>query len=321
MTARVVDLAARPADDTAATVAACREEMEAGGLSAARAAREMGRGVSQATLSQWLAGTYGGDVAGVAARVRRWLDTRRAAAERDMGALGLDRYVALGAAEHVDLALAHAHAAGDIVAVVGRSGAGKTTALRHYVHTHASAYYVAMSGAVRTMSGLLGRVAGVLGLPARHPSALAAEAAIVEHLRDRRALLVVDEAHHLAPALLDELRCVRDLSGAGLALAGDETLSALLVGARRCDQILGRIGVRLDLGRAADADALDLAGAILDRAPGQAERRLVLAAARGPGGLHALRRLLARAWVVARAAEREHITGDDLAAAAEGVAS
>lgn len=320
MTGRVVDLAARPpaADETAATVAACREAMAAGGLSMARASREIGAGVSQATLSQWLAGRYAGDVAAVTGRVRRWLDTRAAAAERDMAALGLDRYVALGAAEQVELALVHAHAAGDVVAILGRSGCGKTTALRRYVATHASATYLAATGAIRTMGGLLGRVAAACGLPARHPSALAAETAIVEHLTGRRALLIVDEAHHLSPVLLDELRCLRDASGAGLALAGDETLAGVLMGRRGCDQILGRIGVRLDLGRATDGDALDLATAVLDRALTAPERRLVAGAARGPGGLHALRRLLARAWVVARAGERDRITGDDLAAAAEG---
>ena len=60
---------------------------------------------------------------------------------------------------------------------------------------------------------------------------------------------------------------------------------------------------------------------MLGRVPGKNEAKNLLAAARGAGGLHALRRLLARAWVLAQAAGSERIGAADLAAAAEGGAT
>ncbi len=103
-----------PADDYEATAAACRAELDAVGLSIAQAAREMGRGVSNATLSKWLRGVYEGDVPAVTARVATWLETRAEAARRGMAAAGLDRHVALGVSEEIETALGHAQATGDV---------------------------------------------------------------------------------------------------------------------------------------------------------------------------------------------------------------
>ena len=49
--------------DTAQVRAACRAELDAAALSIKQASREIGKGVSNATLSRWLAGAYPGDVA------------------------------------------------------------------------------------------------------------------------------------------------------------------------------------------------------------------------------------------------------------------
>ncbi|MDE0034336.1 MAG: AAA family ATPase [Deltaproteobacteria bacterium] len=302
-------------------VDACRAEMDAGGLSIAAAAKEMGRGVSTATLSRWLSGQYDGDVAAVTARVERWLRTREEARRRDLTAAGLDRHVDLGVTEEVAAVLSHAQAAGDVVLIHGRSGSGKTWAVRRYCQTRSAAHHLTVTGAVVTLSGLLTRVADAVGAGNRHPSGLAAETAAVERLQDRRALLCVDEAHHLRPQLLDELRCVRDLSGAGLALIGGDELWTALASSPRCHQIVGRIGVRLPLSAPAKADVLDLAATILGRDPDPGEARGLIEYAHRAGGLHALRRILARAWILARSRRRDRIAAADLTAAAEEIAA
>ena len=212
--------------------------------------------------------------------------------------------------------LAHAQAAGDVVLSHGRSGAGKSWAVERYCATHTPACRLSVTSAVATLPGLLARVAGAVGAGARHPSGLAAETAIVTRLEGRGALLCVDEAHHLSPRLLDELRCIRDLAGCGLALVGGDELRTVLYASSRFDQIVGRIGIRLPLGIAAEADIVELAAGILGRRPNKSETNHLIAAARGAGGLHALRRLLARAWVAAHGSGRERIADDDLAQAA-----
>ncbi len=306
-----------PPDEHEAAVAACRAEMAAAGLSISDVAREIGAGVSTGTASKWLRGVYEGDVAAVTARVRAWLRTRGEAARRSMSAAGLDRHTPLGVTEEIEAVLAHAQAAGDVVLIHGRSGAGKSWAAARYCGSRTPSFRVVMTGAVVTLAGLLARVAAAVGAGDRHGSALAAETAIVARLQGRGALLVVDEAHHLSARLLDELRCIRDLAGVGLALVGGDELWAALAGSVRCDQIVGRIGIRLPLGAPPDADVIDLAASVLGRRPEGAEAKRLVAATRGAGGLHALRRLLARAWIFARAARRDHITAADLQAAAD----
>lgn len=300
-----------------ATRAECRATMEAGELSIADVARAIGRGCGQSVLSQWLAGKYAGDAAAVTARVRRWLDTRAELATHDLSAAGLDRHVPYGPGARVRQALAYAQAEGDLACIHGRSGTGKTTALQRYAETHSAAFYVAMTGAVRSLAGMLDEVAAAVGAGECHTSALAAEKSIVRHLTGRDALLIVDEAHHLTPILLDELRCIRDIAGCGLALAGDDTLWTTLAGSRRCDQIVGRIGARLPL-TAPDSDVLELAERIVGFRPEGAAAKRVLATARSPGGLHALRRVFARAITLARADSQDAVRAADIEAAAVG---
>ena len=130
---------------------------------------------------------------------------------------------------------------------------------------------------------------------------------------------MVDEAHHLRDKLLNELRIIRDRADCGLALVADETIRMALA---RCQQVDGRIGLRIDLATQPTADVEDIAAGVLGRRPSKTELKTLNAVGKGPGGLHAMRRLLGRAWMVARAAGRDAIEAGDITAAAdEGVAA
>ena len=308
----------RPEEDgawIARIQAECREELDAYGLSHQRASVEIGRGVSPGTLSGWLSGTYKGDIPAVTRRVETWLATRREARARSIEAAGLDRHAELGVTEEVQSVLSLAQAAGELALIHGRPGVGKSWAARRYCATHTAAWHVQMTAVVRTESAMLSRLSEAVGAGGRHPSAADAERAIVARVQDRGALIVVDEAHHLCPLLLDELRCIRDVGGCGLVMIGGDDLWTALGSSPRCDQIVGRLAVRLPVGAPADADVSVLASGVLGRAPKPRELRLLIAAARGPGGLHALRRFLGRAWMIARAEGSDEIRPGDLAAA------
>lgn len=302
---------------TSAVRAACRAELEAHNLSHARAAREMGRGVSSATLSKWLRDTYEGDNAAVTARVRTWLETRREQAQHAVGGAGLDRHVDIGVTENIETVLAYGQASGDVVLIHGRRGTGKSHALERYCGSRSAAHLVVASGAMTTVAGLLKRVAEAVDAGGQHGSALDTETAIVARLQGRNALLAVDEADQLPPRLLDELRCIRDLAKCGLALAGGDAVWTTITRSERCDSLFGRIGWRLTLGAPEDVDVREIAAGVLGRKPAPSEAKLLVAAARGGGGMHALRRLLVRAWVSARGQKRDAITAHDLAVAAE----
>lgn len=302
--------------DTETVRAACRAEMDAAGLSIKQASREMGKGVGTATLSRWLAGSYTGDVAAVTARVAAWLQTRREGAAHSLAAAGLDRFAKTAAAADIEDALAYAQATGDIVLIHGPSGRGKTRTAEHYRAAHTGVHYLGAMQSMTTMAGLLSCVAEAVGEPGEPRSALSAARLIIENLRGRGALLVIDEADLLNAALLTELRRIRDISGCGLALIGDDRLR--MIAARR-PQILGRLGMRVDLKTLAAADIAAIAAGPLGRRPGKAEVKALVAAARGKGGLHTLRRVLTEAWKLAQAEGREGIDAESLAVATEGV--
>ena len=65
------------------------------------------------------------------------------------------------------------------------------------------------------------------------------------------------------------------------------------------------------------ADVEDIAAGVLGRRPTKAELKSLNAVGKGPGGLHAMRRLLGRAWMVAQAAGRDAIEAGDITAAAD----
>ena len=288
----------------------CLGEMEKQGLSRNVAARRVG--VSPATLGLWLRGEYTGDNKAVEAKIERWLLTQQEAERHNLKAAGLDTHRDLAVTDEVGAVLAHAQAVGDVVLIHGRSGAGKSWAAQHYCRTHSSAYYTSMTCAVRSLAGLLGRVGDAVGAYADHRSALEAETAVIERLRDRRALLAVDEAHHLTARLLDELRCIRDISGCGLALIGHDSIRITLA---RCPQIVGRIASRLGKGAPDEGDVATLVSGILGRRASRREVDAAMTAARGPGGLHALRRTLERAWMAARIAGNDAIRIEDIESA------
>ncbi len=306
-----------PQTETRDLRAAFQVELEQSGLSTARAADQIGRHAS--SITRWLNGTYTGDNEAVAADVERWLDTRADAAKRSLDGAGLDHHAETSASRQITSALAYAHAAGDIVAIIGKPGRGKTWASERYCAGRTNAFYLSVSSAVFSLPGLLSLVGEAIGAGRHHRSALDAERTIIDRLRDRQALIVVDEAHHLRDKLLDELRIIRDRAGCGLALVADETIRMALA---RCQQVDGRIGLRIDLATQPTSDVEDIAAGVLGHQPTKAELKTLSAVGKGPGGLHAMRRLLGRAWMVAQAAGRDAIEAGDIAAAAdEGVAA
>ncbi len=124
----------------------------------------------------------------------------------------------------------------------------------------------------------------------------------------------------LRPALLDELCCIRDLAGCGLALIGDTgTVScrnSTLMTLGRYPQVAGRIGMTVDLKTVARGDTGLIAAAPLGRTASRRELKHLAEAAAGPGGLHALRWLLARAWMIALTDKRREIDETDIKAVA-----
>ncbi len=301
------------AEDThEALRAKLRAHIEHRGLSVNEAAR--GIGMSAPAISSWLGAKYRGDNDRVARLVARWLDTEAEVAR--MRTTGLDRHAELAVTFRVQGTVGYAHANGDCALVYGASGAGKSWALARYCAEHAGAWFVTMSPAVTTPAAVLSRIARALDVGAGVTTAAKLEDVVVAHLSGRDAVLVVDEAHHLTPALLDQLRCLHDSTGCGLVLSGNDPLWSRLSATERAGQLISRFGVRFRLRRPSETDAIALGEALLRRKPEGRGRERILAAARGLGGLRAIAKLVAFAATLARAEGRADVRDADLVEAA-----
>ena len=284
-----------------------RNEIKPGRMSKTAAARQIG--VSAATLSLWLSGNYGGNVERIDKKVERWLRYQADSARLDRSSARLDAHCDFDITTEIVGTLANGHVQGDIVLVCGPSGAGKTWAATHYRDTHSATFMVQMTEAVRSISGMLRRIAVAIDAVPRDRSALAAEAAIVEALKGREALLIIDEAHHLSVPLIDELRALRDMSGCGLALIGDKKLQALV---RTCPQVAGRVGASVTATAPRNDDVTLLAASVLGRQPSEGDIEQCCRAAALPGGLHTLRRMLSAAWIDAHNQDQSRISTQHL---------
>jgi DNA transposition AAA+ family ATPase len=240
---------------------AVREEIETSGISQEQAAREIG--LSGATISRWLRGTYEGDNDDVARRATSWLESRRQrrAAQKVLG--GPD-WVRTITAARVLAGLEYAQLAGDLVVVYGIAGAGKTITINRFLSGAVNAWRITANPTMRSPTAILSELAEELhvrGIPER---AAKLHRAVTARLRNTKGVIVVDEAQHLTADALETLRSLHDETDVGLCLIGNETVYARLTGGSRAAtfaQLYSRIGRQIQIKAVQDKDALDIASA------------------------------------------------------------
>ena len=282
------------------------------GWSMAEVARRVG--VTGTVVSAWLRANYRGDNERIAGLVQRLINTER---DADGLTAGLDRHADLAVTGEVVGIAAHAHANADLTVVYGTAGGGKTSALERYCEQHSGACLVTMAPWITTPSAVLGAIADALDGAASETTAARLARVVVARLSIGRALLVVDEAHHLSQVLLDVVRCVHDEARCGLVLCGNEPLWSRLARGERAAQLVSRVGIRYHLRQPSTTDVLALAQALLGRPVEGGGRKAVLAAGHGVGSLRSVRKLVAQAHIFARGDGRDEATDQDLADAAE----
>jgi DNA transposition AAA+ family ATPase len=216
----------------------------------------------------------------------------------------------------ISKALATAQALGLPVLIEGVSGCGKTSELVHYAATHPSVFLATMAPHARGLWAMLDELAESLGVGSHQgqaPHRVARE--IVGKLKERPGvLLIVDEVQHLDDAALEELRCLHDRTGVGLALVGSISLyNARLAGTARGDkmaQVRSRIAQRLSLRAAVAGDIAALLDAWQVRGP--AERKLLAEIAARPGALRSMGKTFSLAIGAATADGRDAVAVADI---------
>ena len=276
--------------------------MEGEAITGAAIAKEAG--IAYGTFSSWLGNTYAGRNDRIAAEVRKWLRAREVRKQTQALAPLAPKFVATPTGEAFLAVFQHAQHMPDFAVVVGAPGTGKTTAACHYTRSTPNVFKVVAHPSLNGPRALLEEFSRVLGV--WQAGALnRVQRALVGRLRGTGALLMVDEAQHLTPIALDQLRSIHDEAEVGVVLLGNPAVYGRLEGqGRRTEfaQLFSRVGMRLSRPKPqkGDVDAILDAWAI----EGGAERGLLHAIAKKPGALRSMTKTLKLAHMLA-ALERQ----------------
>lgn len=227
-----------------------------------RIAQELG--VSKATVSQLISGKHTARSQG-----RHWerVEALLATVGEEAGRMPLSDHIDTPTFLRIADALRWAQRQGDIALVYGLAGSGKTWAAKRHCDAHPGVTYVCATPACNTVYALLRLLGRALDVDVRG-SAARVEAAVLDALSGATPrLLILDEAHHLPQAVIDEARCVYDAACEspapfGLALIGNDPLRSTLMSAARCAQIVSRIGRTVPLSALSGADIERFAAAL-----------------------------------------------------------
>ncbi|MFG1466671.1 AAA family ATPase [Xanthobacter sp. DSM 24535] len=231
------------------------------GLTQVEIAKEAG--IAYGTFTPWMGGTYKGDNSGIAAKVSRWLETRR---ERERTAMVLPTapgFVRTPTASAMLDLFAFAQSAPDFVVAVGGAGIGKTTAIEEYQKRSSNVFVVTAEPCLSSPNNLLSAVADAVGVVERSTNRVSR--AVVARLKNAAALIIIDEAQHLESKALDQLRTVHDLAKCGIAIAGNESVFGRLQGGEargaQFAQLHSRVGMRIVQPKARAKDICEILAA------------------------------------------------------------
>lgn len=224
-------------------------------LSQAALAREAQ--VPPSTLSGFLSGNGDADPQPVARKLTAWLETLREREAVNARVMPRPTFVTTNTALQVQGVLRASQALGDLGAVVGPAGVGKSSAARQYAAVNNRVAMVTASTMIASATALMGEFCREvqrdnLNVPS-------SRATLTKRIRVNVGegwLFVLDEAQFANLDAIEELRAIHDATGIGLVMMGNPTVLSRLQGNERqasFAQLWSRIGQRVELtGTAAD---------------------------------------------------------------------
>jgi DNA transposition AAA+ family ATPase len=217
-------------------------------ISQSKAAQAIG--YSSGVVSAYKSMTYNGNIKALEERIEAWL--KREA--RRVSRIDVPT-VETSVIAQMRKAIALAHDEADIAVIVGEAGTGKTTAIRRYEAESHSAFVVEVDPAF-SKTVLIAEIARAIGVDSKGNSTVVISR-IVEALRERDSVLIIDEADYLSDACLELLRrVINDKAETGVVLVGLPRLEYKLRNLRNDhEQLTSRVGVFLKLDKMKKADA------------------------------------------------------------------
>jgi DNA transposition AAA+ family ATPase len=220
-------------------------------ISQSKAAQALG--YSSGVVSAYKSRTYQGNVKAFEDAAAAWLkrEARRIAKIEVPTA-------ETSALDSIRKAVTMAQDDADIAVIAGDSGTGKTTALRAYAAESHSAILIEVDSSF-TKNVLVTEIARAVGVDQKG-GMTAVIARIVEALRGRDTVVMIDEADYLSDSSLELVRrIINDKAQTGVVLAGLPRLKYKLENLRNDhQQLTSRVGVMLEVKRMTRGDAVKI---------------------------------------------------------------
>lgn len=210
-----------------------------------------GAGYTGSVISQWLGGTYKGDIDAVEAAIRSWMEREQSRRAR--------RAVPIAETENMRRimnAISIAHEERDIAVIAGPAGVGKSTALRRYAEANPNSSILIEVDESMNKISLMQELADHLGLD-RKGSHTELVRRVCQTLSDRDLIVIIDEADYLNDGALElARRIVNDKGRSGLVLVGLQRLVFRIKNLKNDhQQLASRVGVLLEVEELKAADA------------------------------------------------------------------
>lgn len=234
-----------------------REELNTAGNSQASLARRIG--ISQASLSQWMKKNYRGDMQAMANRIAKFFASKDFGMHTTELIVRPPEFYRTYTSELIWADLRYVHLSASIGLIIGDAGVGKTTTAKEYAKQYPNVWIVEASPATSTVLPLLREIGKTLDLDSAGSTKAKQESFILDKLRDTQGLLIIDQAHYLETAALQQLAALRDKSmdnrygyGIGICMMGNAQVRQNA--SRGLAQLWSRIAKRLMLTNAHDED-------------------------------------------------------------------
>ncbi|HOX51175.1 MAG TPA: AAA family ATPase [Fibrobacteria bacterium] len=227
--------------------------IESSGISQSTIAKSTG--MSASVISQYLKGSYPGNIAALEERIREFLTTHREREEENMPTT--QEVVEIQSLKEIFSQLRRASRYRDIGMATGESGIGKTTALKEYHRRNPTTILIEADPGY-TARSLAVELCEALGLDTRGNLHLMMKR-IIAKLSGSGRLVIIDEAEHLPYRCLELIRRIHDKADIGVALVGMPRLKTNLQGdPNYFAQLYRRVGSHRPLKPLTDSDIASL---------------------------------------------------------------
>lgn len=218
-------------------------------------------GVSDAQLSQFMAGKYRGDNGRLAGKLLNFLQTQENKAKYTKQPQYIRTGVAVKIEQLIDLCVSFSGVEGKIGVITGDGGHGKSHCARAYAVNHPGTIYVMLDDCMHTKA-IFAAIAREIGAVVQGNLGKITDS-IVEVLRDRDTVVLLDEASSLNVGQLNKLRQIIVVRAKKpLVLLGNKDISRTLAqpttryGYEALDQFTSRMMAAIDLDALANANLI-----------------------------------------------------------------